>query len=149
MPRVVIPVSDHSHREFVEGCFRCDLSRDEVRRGDLDEMERLVRRLRDRGFPKLAPVVRSDLVLRAADAIDALVARVREAEAERDEGWRVAAEQTRLERARAERAEAVIAEVERNLRGREYANDFEDARVIFDGIADALSRHEKGADDAV
>lgn len=23
-------MSEHAHREYVEGCFRCDLSRDEV-----------------------------------------------------------------------------------------------------------------------
>lgn len=47
----------------------------------LDEAERLAQRLRDRGFPKLAPVVRSDLVLRAADALEALIERVKRAEA--------------------------------------------------------------------
>lgn len=51
---------------------------------DLDEMERLARRLRDRGFPKLAPVVRSDLVLRSADALEALIERVKRAEAVND-----------------------------------------------------------------
>lgn len=51
---------------------------------ELERVRRLARRLRDRGFPKFAPVVRSDLVLRSADAIESLAERVRQAEAERD-----------------------------------------------------------------
>lgn len=88
-------MSAHSHREVVPGCYRCELNEDEARHALLDEAEQWARGHANR---------------RSGELMAALVARVREAEAERDEGWRVAAEQTRLERARAERAEAVIAE---------------------------------------
>lgn len=94
---------------------------------DLDELERLARAQAsgyarmlelNGGIGKLGiehPEMYDDMlawneatVNEHADTVLALVARVREAEAERDEGWRVAAEQTRLERARAERAEAAL-----------------------------------------
>lgn len=114
-----------AYDEGVEITPMSDLSE----QSDLDELERLARAQAsgyarilelDGGIGKLGvehPEMFDDMQAWSAgtgnehaDTVLALVARVREAEAERDEGWRVAAEQTRLERARAERAESVIAE---------------------------------------
>lgn len=36
-------MTQHDHRTFVEGCYRCDLSRDEVEQVDLDELEALAK----------------------------------------------------------------------------------------------------------
>ncbi|HRN30351.1 MAG TPA: hypothetical protein PK890_11725, partial [Terrimesophilobacter sp.] len=120
---------------------------------DLDELERLAGRLRDRGFPKLAPIVRSDLVLRSADAIDALVARVRQAEAEvvkitanRDD-WASRMMELVSVTQRAERAEAVIAKVEKYAREREvngHRNRTVGSVRIASDLLNILSTYEKG-----